>query len=62
MPMTRIRFALFMLIVAVWSRTVIRAADTLPVQLSDDAFWRLIENSSEAGGSFQSENLLYNYY
>jgi hypothetical protein len=60
MPMTRIRSALFMLIVAVWSRTVTRAADTLPVQLSDDAFWRLIENSSEAGGSFQSENFLSN--
>ena len=60
MPKTRIRFALFILIVAVWSTTVTRATDTLPSQLSDDAFWKLIENSSESGGSFQSENFLSN--
>jgi hypothetical protein len=60
MPKTRIRFAVFILIATVWSGTVTRAADTLPGQLSDDAFWRLIENSSEAGGSFQSENFLSN--
>ena len=57
---TRIRFALFILIVAVWSTTGTRAADTLPSQLSDDAFWKLIESASEAGGSFQSENFLSN--
>jgi hypothetical protein len=60
MVKTRIRFALFILIVAVWSKTITRAADTLPGQLSDDAFWKLIESSSEAGGSFQSENFLSN--
>jgi hypothetical protein len=60
MPKTRIRFALFILIVAVWSATATRAADTLPDQLSDDAFWKLIESYSEPGGSFQSENFLSN--
>jgi hypothetical protein len=60
MSKTRIRFALFILIVAVWSTTVSRAADTLSSQLSDDAFWKLIENPSEAGGSSQSENFLSN--
>ena len=60
MPKTGIRFALFLLIVAAWSTTVTRAADTLPSQLSDEAFWKLIESSSEPGGSFQSENFLSN--
>src|SRR4051812_29275596 len=60
MPKTTVRFALFILIFAVWSRTPTRAADTLPGQLSDEAFWRLIENVSEPGGSFQSENFLSN--
>jgi hypothetical protein len=36
------------------------AADTLPGQLSDEAFWKLIQNSSEASGAFQSENFLSN--
>jgi hypothetical protein len=38
----------------------LRGADTLPNQLSDDAFWKFIENSSESGGAFQSENFLSN--
>jgi hypothetical protein len=37
-----------------------RAADTLPAQLSDDAFWKFIDTSSESGGVFQSENFLSN--
>jgi hypothetical protein len=36
------------------------AADSLPNQIADDAFWKLIENSSESGGAFQSENFLSN--
>jgi hypothetical protein len=36
------------------------AADSLPNQIADDAFWKLIESSSEAGGAFQSENFLSN--
>src|SRR5215813_4177593 len=36
------------------------AADSLPSQIADDTFWKLIENSSEPGGAFQSENFLSN--
>ncbi len=60
MPKTRIRFALLILVVTVWFATGSRAADTLPNQLTDDAFWKLIESSSETSGSFQSENFLSN--
>src|ERR1700704_6031763 len=38
----------------------LRAADTLPNEMADDAFWQLIENASEASGAFQSENFLSN--
>src|SRR5436190_15561044 len=38
----------------------LRAADTLPNRLADDAFWKLIDSSSEASGEFQSENFLSN--
>jgi hypothetical protein len=38
-----------------------RAARTgLPVQLSDEAFWRIIETFSEPSGYFNSENLVSN--
>ena len=38
----------------------LRAADTLPGEISDAAFWKLIVDSSEPGGAFQSENFLSN--
>jgi hypothetical protein len=37
-----------------------QAADSLPKQLSDRAFWRMIVDFSEPGGLFRSENLLSN--
>jgi len=37
-----------------------RAAEQLPQQLSDEAFWGLVERSSEPDGSFISENFLSN--
>jgi hypothetical protein len=37
-----------------------RAAETLPAQLSDQEFWKLSSESSEADGSFRSDNLLSN--
>jgi hypothetical protein len=46
--------------VAWWSLPLLRAADTLPTQLADDAFWKLIDDVSEPGGVFQSENFLSN--
>ncbi|HEY2380623.1 MAG TPA: hypothetical protein VGK48_05515 [Terriglobia bacterium] len=57
----RFPFALLSIIAAlVFSSTALRAADTLPNQLPDDAFWKLIDSSSEDGGAFQSENFLSN--
>jgi hypothetical protein len=46
--------------VVLWSRPPLRAADTLPTQLTDGAFWKLIDDFSEPGGEFQSENFLSN--
>src|SRR5262245_802638 len=37
-----------------------KAADTLPSQISDETFWKLIEEFSEDGGYFQSENFSSN--
>jgi hypothetical protein len=49
------------LVVVSWSSAPrLRAADTLPNELTNGAFWQLIENASEASGAFQSENLLSN--
>jgi len=36
------------------------AADTLPAQISDEAFWKMIEDFSEDGGVFTSENFSSN--
>jgi hypothetical protein len=38
----------------------IRAAQPVPAQLSDEAFWKLVTDSSEPGGGFISENLVSN--
>src|SRR5215471_5873081 len=58
---TTVRFALLSIIAALFlSSPALRAADTLPTQIADDAYWKLIESSSEAGGEFQSENFLSN--
>src|SRR5215470_10176996 len=57
----RLRFALLFVIAAiVFSSQALRAADTLPNQIADDAYWKLIDSSSEPGGAFQSENFLSN--
>jgi hypothetical protein len=58
---TTVRYALLSIIaVLVLSSPVLHAADTLPAQIPDDAYWKLIESSSEPGGEFQSENFLSN--
>ena len=49
-----------LVVVSWWSAPRLRAADTLPNEISNDAFWQLIENASEATGAFQSENFLSN--
>ena len=40
--------------------TVARGADTLPSRLADADWWKLIEELSESGGFFRSDNLLSN--
>ena len=40
--------------------TVARGADTLPSRLADADWWKLIEELSEPGGFFRSDNLLSN--
>ncbi|HET9215651.1 MAG TPA: hypothetical protein VFR18_01655 [Terriglobia bacterium] len=55
--LTAITFALVLLLPAVPAST---AADTLPAEISDEAFWRMIETFSEDGGFFTSENFSSN--
>jgi hypothetical protein len=38
----------------------VRAVETLPSELSDAAFWKMITDFSEEGGTFPSENFLSN--
>ncbi|HET9942018.1 MAG TPA: hypothetical protein VFR05_01680 [Terriglobia bacterium] len=38
----------------------VRAADTVPEQISDSAFWKLVEDFSEPGGTFESDNWISN--
>jgi len=62
---TRIRFILAgLVLVAIAavgvSRLGVRAAGSLPVQLSDQEFWKLSVDISEPDGVFQSDNLLSN--
>ena len=42
------------------ARRVRAAEDTLPPQLSDEAFWHLITDYSEAGGFFRFDNFISN--
>ena len=37
-----------------------RAADTIPAELPDAAFWKMISDFSEPGGYFHSDNYLSN--
>src|SRR3954466_13644128 len=37
-----------------------RAADTIPAQLTDAAYWKMISDFSEPGGSFQLEIITSN--
>ena len=45
---------------SLWSGPRLRAVDTLPSRMADQEFWKLIDDSSESGGVFQSENFLSN--
>jgi hypothetical protein len=54
----KIRRSLCILIMGV--STLLLAAETLPTQINDEAFWRMISEFSEAGGNFTSENFVSN--
>jgi len=49
--------ALWVVVLPVWSAA---QSKVLPHALTDQAFWQLVEECSEAAGSFQSENLVGN--
>ena len=49
-----------MLVSLLLSGVSFRAADPLPAQLSDEAFWQIVEDYSEDGGYFSSENFSSN--
>ena len=54
-------FTLFLLLSVFLQSPGVRAAnDTLPIRLTDQEFWRMTEEFSEAGGYFRSDNLLSN--
>jgi len=55
-PMRSCALAILLLLTA----PVTAGAESLPGQLPDDAFWRMIVDFSEPSGSFSSENLLSN--
>jgi hypothetical protein len=44
----------------VWAQSASAGASTLPVRLSDQAYWRMIEQFSEPNGYFRSDNLVSN--
>ncbi len=47
------RFAIIAFCIAIVVSPHLRSADTIPRELSDDAYWSLIHNISEEGGSFR---------
>src|SRR5215471_9099660 len=51
--LSRLRFAFISLLVLIVPS--LSAADTIPLQLTDDAFWRLVNDYSEQSGSFRFE-------
>ena len=43
-----------------WAQSASAGASTLPARLSDQAYWRMIEQFSEPNGYFRSDNLVSN--
>jgi hypothetical protein len=56
----RFAFAAFLLLVQLAGFSAVRAAETIPTQLSDQEFWKLSSEFSEVDGTFRSDNLLSN--
>ena len=63
-PLSRRRIVLCFAAAAVcalaWPLPPVRAAEDLPSRFTDKAYWQLITDLSEAGGSFRSDNFLSN--
>ena len=55
-----LRFLSAIVVALACAAPALRAADTLPAQLSDQDFWKLSTDFSEADGFFRSDNLLSN--
>src|SRR5215475_10989765 len=60
MPRIRLQRTLSIFLTALFLSASLYAADTIPNQIDDEAFWKFIAASSESGGAFQSENFLSN--
>jgi hypothetical protein len=43
-----------------WVVCAARAAEQVPTQIDDEAFWRMVTDFSEPGGSFTAENFVSN--
>jgi hypothetical protein len=56
----RSRTTLALLVVAVFTAPAARGQSTLPARYADSTFWRLMNELSEPGGEFRSDNLLSN--
>jgi hypothetical protein len=56
----RFAFAAFLLLVQLAGFSAVRAAETIPTQLTDQEFWKLSSEFSEVDGMFRSDNLLSN--
>ena len=58
----RLKMSLAAVMAALLALTVIpsQAADTIPGQLTDAAYWKMISDFSEPGGSFQLEIITSN--
>src|SRR4030095_2382062 len=54
------RAATIVLSATILLATLLRAADTLPATITDNAFWKMISDFSEAGGSFAFEMFMSN--
>jgi len=59
-PVTRVAAGLVVLSLLFVTAPGFKAADSLPPQISDEAFWKMVEDFSEDGGVFTSENFSSN--
>src|SRR5262245_3070427 len=60
MPRIKVQLPRLILLAVLFLSGALYAADTIPNRIADDAFWKFIVSSSDAGGSFHSENFLSN--